>query len=316
MEIIHVGLPRAGNVWVHTILALLLKTKKKPNTVKSYISKQPIYKIAKNWNLGFKKQASIDWIDINRFDVRVRISSIYKEPIIHWEEYLKKTSVVATHSYFCEMTKKVLQDFSAKIYLIRDPRDMLVSRSCYDLTSYMKNYYPQPYVKANDYVEKRLEELVGRWVFHVSNYLYHAKMLKLECLFYEKLATKHEREVLNISSLLKIKLTQRELDKIIKTTKFESMAEAGYKGHLGQGRIGLWRDTLNEEQKVRAIKIGGPLLKILYSENESYEADRFSESINFFKSNKGREILKNEIKRSQKFFEGNSTYDESMPRYL
>lgn len=286
MKIIHAGLPRAGNVWLHAILTEILSLRKKNRNLKCYISQQPIYEIARNWDLGFKRQASIDWIDINRMDVRARISSIYKEPLTHWKKYLNKTSIVASHSYFSGMTRNVFKDFDIIYYLIRDPRDILISRSRYDLTLYMKKFYPQPYCNSRDYIENRLEELIGRWVFHVANYLYHEKNLKIKCLFYESLLSNYQCEVSKIADVLKIEITRGELNKIARMTSLNSMKKTGYKGHLWQGRAGTWHDVLSIKQKIKANNIGGSLLKILYPANKLNH--NYSEVIKFLEQKMGR----------------------------
>src|SRR5699024_12605041 len=52
---------------------------------------QPIYQLAKNWDLNYPEQAQIDMIDITDLQTSYRISSIYRMPIDNMKEYISKT---------------------------------------------------------------------------------------------------------------------------------------------------------------------------------------------------------------------------------
>ena len=109
MKILQIGYPKSGNFWLYQILEQLLERSGK--STKSFIQQQPIYELAKNWELNFPEQADIDVIDITDLQTTYRISSIFKMPIEDLEAYLRKTNHVWTHSPVCKRSEEYLSAF-------------------------------------------------------------------------------------------------------------------------------------------------------------------------------------------------------------
>src|SRR5699024_11805913 len=89
MKILQIGTPKCGNFWLYKIIQgiLIRSGQNKPN----FIEQQPIYQLAKNWDLNYPEQAQIDMIDITDLQTSYRISSIYRMPIDNMKEYISKT---------------------------------------------------------------------------------------------------------------------------------------------------------------------------------------------------------------------------------
>src|SRR5450432_2409087 len=61
-SILQAGFPKSGNFWLWNIMESSLRQAGIPN--RSYVRKQPIYRLAKHWKLAFKGQAGMDFLRI------------------------------------------------------------------------------------------------------------------------------------------------------------------------------------------------------------------------------------------------------------
>ncbi|MEJ8800778.1 hypothetical protein [Pontibacter sp. H249] len=97
----------------------------------SFIQKQPIYTLAKEWDLNYPSQASIDVLDVTDLQYSYRISSIYRMPVVDIENYITQTNHVWTHSLICKRSDELFTLFNKKVYIVRDPRDRAISAAKY-----------------------------------------------------------------------------------------------------------------------------------------------------------------------------------------
>ncbi len=86
MKILQSGVPKCGNLWLYNILQKILSRIGNPTS--SFIEQQPVYQIAKSWDLNYPEQARIDVLEITDLQCRYRISSIFQMPIDNMQEYL------------------------------------------------------------------------------------------------------------------------------------------------------------------------------------------------------------------------------------
>ena len=124
MRILQAGRAKSGNFWLYTIIKTIVT--KAGHDWSGYVQTQPIYEIARHWELSYRDQAAIDVLDIERYRCYYRISSIFRMPIDDIDEYLSKCTLVWTHSSFCEQSAEVLPKFDKVVYVVRDPRDAAI----------------------------------------------------------------------------------------------------------------------------------------------------------------------------------------------
>ena len=260
MKILQIGAPKSGNLWLYNILKEILTIK--GGTIPSYIQQQPIYQIAKNWELNYPEQASIDVIDITDLQTTYRISSIYKMPVDNFSAYISKTQQVWTHSPICKASRNIFKHFDKKIYIIRDPRDRAVSAAGYFCSEYMLKYYPQPEKDPKVYLQKHFEDLMHEWIWHVFDHLKYCKEHNLQIVFYESLLENFQLELENILNYLEIQLGAKKRYALQTKLSFSAMKKTHPK-HLVKGRSGYWQEQLSDEQQEKAIRMTAPLLNLL-----------------------------------------------------
>lgn len=260
MKLLQMGAPKSGNFWLYKILKSVLKASGKDQ--KNFIEQQPIYQLAKSWDLNYPEQAQIDMIDITDIQTSYRISSIYRQPIENILTYLSQTGHVWTHSPICKASEEVYSYFSHKVYIIRDPRDRAISAANYYCSPYMLKYFPQPEKDPKKYLEQHFDGLMQTWVWHVFDHLRLSKELNIQVLFYESFLNDFQEELIRLLKYLQIDLSVPQRKMLEDDLSFATMKRQNPK-HLKKGTFGYWQDQLNAQQKERTEIIAGPLLKIL-----------------------------------------------------
>src|SRR5690606_35818966 len=206
MKILQGGAPKCGNFWLYQILQETLKAA--GHDASSFIQKQPIYQLAKHWDLNYPSQAGIDVIDITDLQTSYRISSIYRMPLLSMEEYLSQTSHVWTHSPVCKRSEEIFDQFDRKVYIIRDPRDRAISAARYYCSDYMLKYYPQPETDPQKLLDRNFESLMREWLWHVFDHLRLSRRNNIHIVFYEDLLTNFSEEYTALLEYLEIELPE------------------------------------------------------------------------------------------------------------
>lgn len=260
MKILQGGAPKCGNFWLYNILQQLL-TKAGVKTT-SFIQKQPIYELAREWDLNYPSQASIDVLDITDLQYSYRISSIFRMPVQDIKTYLTETNHVWTHSPVCKRSGELFNLFDKKVYILRDPRDRAISASKYYTSDYMLKYYPQEETDAKGYLEKNFDELMVEWVWHVFDHLRLSQKHNIHIAFYEGFLLNFQQELHRLLSYLDLKLSEKEREELQDAMSFSTLKKHNPK-HLKKGQSGYWMDQLTQEQVEKAEVIAGPLIRFL-----------------------------------------------------
>jgi len=270
MHILQVGAAKTGNFWLYRIfqeLSSLAGWEKR-----SFIQQHPIHELAKHWQLSNEDQAYLDFIDITPNGCFFRISSIFRMPIDDFDEYLSMSSIVRSHSRFCSQTTSVIAKFDKTVYLIRDPRDMIISFAKFAFTPYYKRYYPHTYENSEEFIDKNIERKIWGWTHHLSRYLNHIDDLKIHVVFYERLKNDFSNELKRLGKYLGLELTPEQIGRIAQATSVKTMQSANPE-HVRKGKTGGWISTLSPKQQRRARLSAGPMLRLL---NYPVTADEFN----------------------------------------
>ena len=261
MKIIQIGMGKSGNLWFYRIIHELLKLGKDP--IQSFIQNQPIYQIAKTWELSFPDQAGIDFLTIENQHIYYRISTIFKMPILDLDAYVNQTSHVWLQSMPCQKTEEVLVKFDKIIYIIRDPRDTAISMGHYALTDYQKKFFKPSHTSENNYLSSNLHHQVMQWVRHTRGYLSLSKKLNIHVVFYERFLDDFENECQALSQFLGIDTTDFQMKEIKDACSLKKMSKDN-PNHVRKGHLYQWKHIFNKKQKILSNYLGGPYLKIMH----------------------------------------------------
>jgi len=193
VHILQAGVPKSGNYWLYRIINSIFTHCGLEK--KSFIQNTPMYRVAKTWELSYKEQSSIDVLDIDPHKCYYRISSIFRMPVDDIDTYIQQTSVVWTHSCFCDLSRVILPKFDKIIYIIRDPRDVALSMAYFVFTPYMQKYFPVQERNYKEYLARKLAGRMKNWVEHVGGYFQFCDKLNIHAVFFENLRFSFEKEM-------------------------------------------------------------------------------------------------------------------------
>lgn len=261
MKLLQSGVAKSGNYWLYTILQSLLRRTGQPTH--TYIESQPIHAIARTWELSFPEQASIDTIDIADTGVFYRISSAFRWPVDDLDAYLARTTHVWTHSRISANTDAIFGKFDKIVYIVRDPRDVVLSTSRFLFTPYMQKFYPHRHATPEDYLRTSLAKQVSHWREHVAGHIAAAQRRNIYIVFYERLLDNLPGELAALCRYLEIEPVDTLLNGVQQDVSFETM-QGNSPGHVRKGKSRQWVDQLTAAQKAAAIQQAGPLLELLH----------------------------------------------------
>ncbi|AHM58355.1 sulfotransferase [Flammeovirgaceae bacterium 311] len=260
MQILQGGVPKCGNFWLYQIIQQILERTGRSTT--SFIEQQPIYTLAREWDLNFPEQARLDVLEITDLQLSYRISSIYRMPVEDIRSYIRQTTHVWTHSPICKRSGEVLELFDKKVYIIRDPRDRALSAAKYHCSPYMLKYYPQEEKDPQRFLEKNFERLMHEWVWHVWDHLRHSSSYNVHICFYENFLLHFQQELEKLLAYLVLELSQTERIALENAVSFSTLQKKNPR-HLKKGASGYWMEALTDEQVEKTEIIAGPLLRHL-----------------------------------------------------
>lgn len=261
MPILQGGAPKCGNFWLYQIIRQVLQETGRETG--SFISQQPIYSLAKDWDLNYPSQASIDVLDITDLQYSYRISSIFRMPVTDIRAYVARTRHVWTHSPICKKSDELLPLFDKKVYIIRDPRDRAVSAARYYTSGYMLKYYPQEEKDPGRFLAKNFQSLMQEWVWHVFDHLRLSQRHDIHLTFYEAWLLDFQQELSRLLHYLEIDLLPGQRQALARDMHFSNLQKTNPK-HLRKGVAGYWKEALNQEQMMLAEQLAGPLIRFLH----------------------------------------------------
>ncbi|MGD1921548.1 MAG: sulfotransferase domain-containing protein [Pleurocapsa sp.] len=281
MSTLQAGVPKSGNYWLYSIIKNIFTEAEKEH--RSFIQQHPIQEQAKNWQLSFAGQSSMDFLAMEGGKSYCRISGVFKEEIADIDNYIKHCSQVWTHSPLSSLSKSILPKFNKIIYIIRDPRDVAISYSKFAFTEHkLKNGSPHYEQNPEAYLENRIEELPRHRVQPVGGYLKYQTELNIYPIFYERLLNDFDRELAQLLAYLEIELDTVQIAQIKHNVAFKTMKQQSPK-HLRKGSSGQWQEKLSNHQKQKIEQVAAPMLDLLgYSLNERtkpYLPERINQAV-------------------------------------
>jgi hypothetical protein len=181
----------------------------------------------------------------------------------------KKLKFFKTHNALCKIDGNAFTDSKntvGTIYIVRDPRDIIVSASRYYNKSHNEikdNMFNRHMDLINNYNGKAVSTFLGSWSDHYNSWTKNSKNILL--IKYEDLIQNKEAEIIRILNFLnkfvKISFDEKKIKKCIESSSFENMKimeqnglfqenSKNFKGNkipfFSTGKKGNWQAVLEE----------------------------------------------------------------------
>lgn len=258
--VLQCGVAKSGNFWLYSAIQKLLAADERVQS--SFIRQHPIFAEAKNWQLSFPEQASIDVLDITPTGYVTRISSRFEEAITNPADYMAQASHIWSHSpYRGALSDAVLRHADCIIYIVRDPRDVLLSMTDFVFTPYMRENFPTEHEDPAAYLADRITVFPEHWANHVRGYLEAEPGLGIHIVTYEEMRANLPRSLRRIARWLGISSqTPGDIRSLSVQLGFKAMRDRR-PGHVNQGKSERWRTSLTEAQNAQVIASAGSLMR-------------------------------------------------------
>lgn len=260
MVILQAGVPRSGNLWVYRTIQHMLNSTQTP--IKSYVSKYRQFIATHNIH-DLNQTFTHDVINIKPEGVFWEPSHLSSLHIHDIDAYLQACTHVWSHSHFVEEYFDVYAKFSRIVYILRDPRDVLISNARYLYTEKMQTYRPNQHAQnPEEFIDQRHFAVAHNWVRHIGGYLKFFDRLPMHFIFYENMLENFDVEFDALQNFLGFSLSDQERQAISDAVSFKTMHQEK-PDHVNKGQSGQWVDLLTDEQKMNINRIAGPLLTLL-----------------------------------------------------
>tara|TARA_Y100001958_G_scaffold149412_1_gene132044 strand:+ start:904 stop:1737 length:834 start_codon:yes stop_codon:yes gene_type:complete len=251
--------PKSGNTWMWLFIKSYFNPPKKKLSL-NYHKNDPIMLD------GFPNETKFDELKINYenfFDISKNWINL--QSLINLNN---KINYVKTHNAMCTVNNYKFTDMHntlGAIYIVRDPRDVLISYSSYmeknidETLKFMLNKETYEVGKFKGKIYNRT--LIGSWSDHYNSWKSY-KSREILVIKYEDMVNNTSSTFLKVLTYLKkinkIEIDQNKLDNAIEETSFKNLKSLemseGFKTNpsknvfFRKGVIGDWREKLNKEQ--------------------------------------------------------------------
>jgi len=260
--------PKSGNTWLRAIItsALIKEKKFSLDDLKKILllSSKKNFKNFKNIKYSNDKDVDFDWMSEN---------------IINCQKYLNKTNqdfnIYKTHSVrHRKFTNETVN--MGFIYIVRDPRDIVISLSHFAGGSLDRSIDEMLYSKKLMTRSNGAKELLSTWNLHTKSWL---EYINVSRLFnnYEDLINKTEENIIQIFNFLnkiiynKFIPTKIDIKKIVQETSINNLKKeerlfgfneaSKYSRFFRSGRTEQWKDILSLGQIKLIEKELYPMMK-------------------------------------------------------
>ncbi len=255
-NILLVSYPKSGNTWLRAIISNLLVKKNNfsLNDLKQIqlLSSKKHFQNFKNIPYDHEGDINFDWTSDNIIKCQ---SILNKKNTVH--RFYKSHSV--RHKKFTNETVNL-----GFIYIVRDPRDIVVSLSKFaggtiDRAIHELLYSPYSVARANG-----VKELLSTWDLHFQSWREYEAVSRL-FLKYEDLLNQTNESVLKIIEFINnisnnsILSNNIDIKKVIENTNFSHLQKlekingfneaSKYSNFFRSGKKNQWKDVLSKEQR-------------------------------------------------------------------
>ena len=247
--------PKSGNTWLRSIIGNFYNFEKEfsLNDLKSI----PLLSIKKHFNEFQNKvyinnnELHFDWVSQNI----IKCQKILNNKLNHLNIF--KTHSVR-HKNFTNETVN-----AGFIYIVRDPRDIIVSLKNFSGKEIDKTIDEFLFSKSLMITTNGAQELLSTWELNVQSWLNYTSVPRL-IIKYEDLKLNTKEIILNIKEFLNkihsfhINLNNKDIDKIVENTNFNNLKKLEGKNGFDEATIhsnffrsgtsNQWKDILSNSQ--------------------------------------------------------------------
>jgi aryl sulfotransferase len=255
--VLHASYVKSGSYLLWRTFDLLFRA---DGHKRSFVQQHPIQACRGQWPDFSIEQFDIDQILVQDDAVHWQIETRHIEPIGDLKAYLAQCSHVWTHSFVCERSWEVYPRFGAVFYMVRDPRDALVSMAHFQQTPFMRRYHPHPATTPAAWIAAESERFLADWCRHAGDHLRARRALGIEVLRYEDFVADLPAALRAIVERIRLPLADAALAEVAAALRPERMRERSPQ-HVRSGRSGGFAELLDEHQQRRALELCGPLMR-------------------------------------------------------
>jgi aryl sulfotransferase len=255
--VLHVSYVKSGSYFLWKAFDELFRAH---GSKRSFVQQHPIQRLRNSWPDFSIEQFDIDQILVQDDAVYWQIEMQHVEPILDLEQYLSACSHVWTHSFLCERSWEVYPHFPRVCYIVRDPRDALVSMAHFVQTPFMRRYHPHPATSPEEYVAADLTTFLEDWCRHAGDHFRARRALEIEILRYEDLVHDLRGGMRHIAGWANLALDDNAITAVTESLSIESMRKHNPQ-HVRSGGSGGFQRLLSEAQQRRALEICAPTMR-------------------------------------------------------
>lgn len=279
MRVLQAGMDKSGNYWLWRILRLLMDEAKMPR--ESWIMNDPIYQVSKTWTLSFPEATELDVItwDVHpaiayqgdSYDTQplrdrayyYAVIPMYRRRIQDLDAYVRANTHLWTHApWHDDLPAELLGGIDKVVYILRDPRDVIVSGAHYIDSDYCRREFGIPRVPLAHRFGRMLQKC-PEWAVHIAGWVGHASAIDMHIVSYEGLVADLPFQLRRLAAYLELDLSDEQLRHVEEQVAFKSMKSAAKGTHLRKGVSGSWREELPEQIARDATAMVRPLLDVL-----------------------------------------------------
>jgi aryl sulfotransferase len=254
--ILQAGVEKSGNYWLFNIIKELLALSK-IDILNGNSRKNGIGDKFRDMKLSYESQHYIDTVETKFNDLHQIVSSIYSEKIVDKKKFATNTNYIWTHSSFDGEIRRLANEMTHIVYLIRDPRDVAISKSKFAFKPYsLDNRWSNPGKSPDDYLEKRAERIMVKWANHVESYSKHDNV---HFIYYENLFLNFKYELTRLSKYLGIEITGQQLETIEYAVSADNLRKKDPE-HVRKGKIGNWKTYPNQKLITKITRMNASIL--------------------------------------------------------
>lgn len=256
--VLHVSFVKSGSYLLWRTFHLLFTA---AGEKRSFVQRHPIQAQRGAWPDFSIEQFDIDQILVQDDGVHWQIEMQHVELVDDLAAYLAACSHVWTHSFLCERSWEVYPRFPRVCYIVRDPRDALVSMAHFVQTPFMRRYHPHRARTAAEYVALELESFLGDWCRHAGDHWRARRALDVEILRYEDMVADLGATLRRLADWVALPLDDAALERIAAELDVGAM-RARNPQHVRSGKAGGFAELLTEAQQARALELCAPTMRL------------------------------------------------------
>lgn len=249
--VLHVSYVKSGSYLLWRAFDLLFRA---AGQKRSFVQNHPIQARRHDWPEFSIEQFDIDQVLVQDEGVHWQVEMQHVEPIHDLDAYLAACSHVWTHSFLCERSWEVYPRFPRVCYIVRDPRDALVSMAHFARTPFMRRYHPHRAASPEEYVALELDAFLGDWCRHAGEHWRARRALGIEVLRYEDFVADVPAMLRRLCAWVGLPLDSAAIARVADELDPARM-RAQSPQHVRQGKQGGFGELLTAAQQARALEL-------------------------------------------------------------